>query len=92
MKLLKIEEPETAWVVPLSVTVPELWVKVPELAQLPATLILADNGAVRAPEIVKLLNELVELPEIAVVPLKVAVPERGVKVPELAQFPPTVTP
>ena len=75
------------WEVPFKVTVPELWVKVPEFEKFPATFMFAEEGAVKEPEMVRLLNELVELPEIAVVPSNVAVPERAVKAPEFAQLP-----
>ena len=73
--------------VPSKVIVPELWVKVPEFEKFPATFIFAEEGAVKEPEIVRLLNELVEVPEIAVVPLNVTVPERAVNAPEFAQLP-----
>ena len=94
VRLLKVALPETACVAPFKVTVPELWVKVPELEKFPATFIFAEDGAVSVlePEMVRLLNELVELPEIAVVPLKVTVPERAVNAPLFAQLPATFNP
>ena len=60
--------------VPLKVTVPLLLVKVPLLDQFPATFIFADDGPVSVPEMVRLLNELVEPPEMVDVPLNVTVP------------------
>lgn len=42
VKLLKVVVPETVCVVPVKETVPLLWVKVPELEKLPATLNVPD--------------------------------------------------
>lgn len=53
--------------VPLKVTVPLLWVKVPLLTKLPATLI---EGEFKVPVTVILLKLVVEVPEMAEVPLK----------------------
>ena len=77
--------------VPLNTTVPEFELKVPALlVHAPATFMLP-TGAVSVPVKVRLLNELVLAPEIVVVPLKVTVPEPGVKVPSFARFPEIVT-
>ena len=50
VRLLKVvvAEPPILWVVPSKVTAPELWVKVPELAQLPTILKAALLEAVNA--------------------------------------------
>ena len=73
---------------PLNVTVPPLAVNVPESDQFPATFMLA-AGAVRAPEMVILLNELVLEPLMAVVPLNTTVPLLFVNTPESAKLPET---
>ena len=68
----------------MKVTVPPLAVNVPALDQLPATFIFV-AGAVNVLDaaMVRLLKELILAPLIAVVPSKVTVPLRALKVPEL---------
>ncbi len=83
-----VEAPLMA-VVPLKVTVPLLWVNVPLLAQLPATFMLAADGPVNAPEMVRLLKDVVDEPLMVDVPLKVTVPLLFVNVPLLTQLPAT---
>ncbi len=64
--------------------------KVPELVQLPATFIFAEEGAVRVPVIFILLNVVTLDPLTVVAPLNVVVLVFAVKVPEFAQFPASV--
>ena len=75
--LLKADwaEPLTV-VLPLKTTAPELWVKVPLFAKLPATLSVP-VGAVRAPEIVIPLKMVAPAPLIAELPLKTTVQSCG---------------
>src|SRR5688500_18618190 len=72
-------------VVPLKTSVPLLGLNVPLFTRLPDMFKVV--GAVNVPDMVRLLNDVVEVPPIDVVPPTMTVLADGVKTPLLVMFP-----